>query len=193
MATRDGYECYKMYLALQRHFSTSYDFFTYNGKVKASSESYQKRNDMFSFEKMSKIVLPEDRVDFFVCHFLEDPKCWIRNMSKQNYDKYKAKLKNFPVKFKEDLEFLSTYSPSDLMSVKDIPTIHKLCLDKTIDVETVIAMDKFFPFIDKHAEEVSVPFVFPTYIEMVKNYRPFFTTRVSEMHKETMKSVFLNK
>mgnify|MGYP001323202090 CR=1 FL=1 len=68
--TRDGYECYKLYLALQRHFSTTYDFFTYNGKVNASVESYSKRPDVFKFEKLSKILTADQRLDFFVSHFI---------------------------------------------------------------------------------------------------------------------------
>lgn len=192
MATREGYECYKMYLALQRHFSTSYDYFTYNGKVKASVESYQKRNDVFSFEKMSRVVLPEDRIDFFICHFLEDPKCWIKNMSKGNLETYKAIIKNFPNKFREDLELISTYNPTELMKAgNDIPVIHKLALDKSISIETLIAMDNFFPFIDMHADEVKVPFVFPNHITRLQKYRPFFVKRVNDLHKDIMKSVLL--
>ena len=190
--TREGYECYKMYLALQRHFSTSYDFHKYNGKVNASTESYQKRNDMFSFEKLSRVVLPEDRLDFFICHFLDNPKCWIRSMSKSNYEIYKAKMKNFPNKFKEDLEYISTYNPSELMEVKnEIPLIHKLFINKKIDVESIIAIDKFFPFTDRHDENVKLPIVWPDHIDMLKNYRPFFQPKVSDIQKDVMKSILL--
>lgn len=190
--TRDGYECYKMYLAIQRHFSTSYDFFKYNGKVNASTEAYSNRNDMFAFEKLSRIILEDERIDFFVCHFLENPKCWIRSMSKQNYEKYKSKLKQFPLKFKDDLEYISQYNPAELMAVNgDIPLIHKLCINKKIDLETLIAMDKFFGFIDKHATEVQVPFVFPDHIEKLKNYRPFFSSKVTDIHKDIMKNVLM--
>ena len=191
--TREGYECYKMYLALQRHFSTSYDFHKYNGKVNASVEAYQKRNDMFSFEKLSRVVLPEDRLDFFVCHFLDNPKCWIRSMSKSNYEKYKSKMKAFPTKFKEDLEYISTFNPAELMAANsnEIPQIHKLFINKKIDAETIIAVDKFFPFIDSHDKEVKLPIVWPDHIAMLKNYRPFFQPKVSDIQKDVMKSILL--
>lgn len=190
--TREGYECYKLYLAMQRHFSTSYDYFKYNGKVNASKEAYAKRNDMFSFEKLTKLIQKDEFVDFFLCHFLDNPKMWIRNMSKQNYELHKAKMKSFPKKFEEDLEYLSTYKPSELMEVtNDIPVIHKLCINKKVDAKTLIAMDKFFPFIDKHYEEVKVPIVFPDHIEMLRNYRPFFINKVTDIHKDIMKNVLL--
>ena len=190
--TRKGFEAYKLYLALQRHFSTSYDFHKYNGKVNASVEAYQKRNDMFSFEKLTKIVNEDELMDFFICHFIDNPKCWIRNMNKQNYEKYKAKLKNFPTTFREELQYLSQHNPSDLMMVtNDIPLIHKLCMEKKVSMETLIAMDKFFPFIDDHANKVHVPFAWPDHITMLKNYRPFFVKCVTEIHKDVMKDELL--
>ena len=190
--TRDGYECYKMYLAVQRHFSTTYDYVKYNGKVNASKEAYSKRNDMYAFEKLTKLIQKDEQMDFFVCHFIENPKMWIRNMSKQNYELYKAKMKNFPQKFEEDLQYLSTYKPAELMAVaNDIPVIHKLCINKKVDVETLIAMDHFFPFIDKHYEEVKVPIVFPDHIELLRNYRPFFVKKITDIHKDIMKNVLL--
>ena len=135
--TRQGYEAYKLYLAMQRHFSTNYDFEKYNGKVNVSVEAYQKRNDMFSFEKLIKIMPGEDLTDFFLCHFIDNPKCWIRNMNKMHYDGYKSKLKNFSSMFKEDMYLLKQYNPSDLISVvSDIPTIHQLAISKKINIET---------------------------------------------------------
>lgn len=192
--TKAGFEAYKLYLALQRHFSTNYDFFKYNGKVNVSTEAYSKRNDMFSFEKLSKIVLPEDLTDFFVAHFLENPKCWIRNMSKPKMEQYQAKIKNFSPKFREDLEYLVNFSLPDLIKVEnDIPKIHKLALEDKISIETVIAMDKFYPFIDKHQKECNVPLLWPDYIQKLIKYRPFFSITLTEFHKDIMKDVLLNK
>ena len=190
--TRQGHEAYKLYLALQRHFSTSYDFHKYNGKVNASVDAYQKRNDMYSFEKLTKIVQRDELLNFFISHFLDNPKCWIRNMNKSHYEKYKAFLKNFPNKFKEDLQYISQYNPADLMATNDIPLIHKLCMENKVSMETLIAMDKFFPFIDRHDEEVKVPFAWPDHIAMLKNYRPFFVEHVTEIHKDVMKKELLD-
>jgi len=192
--TKQGYECYKLYLALQRHFSTNYDFFKYNGKVNASVTAYEKRNDAFSFEKLSKIVLEEDLLDFYVAHFVQNPKCWIRNMSKSTFEQYKAKIKNFPSTFREELEYISQFPLPSLMKVgNDIPEIHKFAINGKISLETLIAIDKFYPFIDKHAQEVKISFVFPEHISLLQNYRPFFVQKVTNFHKDIMKDVLLNK
>ena len=48
----EGFDAYKTYLALKRHFTSDYDYFKYNGKVRAGVESFLKRNDKFFFRKL---------------------------------------------------------------------------------------------------------------------------------------------
>jgi len=194
--TREGYETYVLYLALQRHFSTDYDFFQYNGKVRASSEAYKKRSDVFSFEKLAKIIALKDRTDFFVAHFLENPKEWIKNMSKDKLVEYKARFKNLPKRFKEDIEFIKTTGPSEVMQIDgDIPKIHKYVMNGDILLETIILIDTFFPFIEKHRKEVSIPFIWPDHIRKIDKYKPFVIKKVGEdLYKYTdiARSVLIN-
>tara|TARA_S200002703_G_scaffold23942_1_gene20822 strand:+ start:1555 stop:2142 length:588 start_codon:yes stop_codon:yes gene_type:complete len=173
--TKDGYEVYIMYLALQRHFSTNYDYFQYNGKVKASKDAYSARNDIFSFEKLTKIIRREDREDFFVAHFLENPKEWIRNMSKTKMDEFRAKFRMFPIKFKEDLYYLQINGPAAMLACEPdkIPLIHSSCINGSISLETICVLDDIFPYLEKHEQTVTVPFVWPDHINKVKKYKPF--------------------
>lgn len=173
--TKDGYEVYIMYLALQRHFSTNYDYFLYNGKVKASKDAYSARNDIFSFEKLTKIIRKEDREDFFVAHFLDNSKEWIRNMSKSKMEEYRSKFRLFPIKFKEDLQFIVINGPSAMVACEadKIPLIHRSCINGTVSLETICVLDNIFPYLEKHEQTVTVPFVWPDYINKVKKYKPF--------------------
>ena len=51
----EGYEVYKIYLALKLHFTKdNYNFFTFNGKSRASLSSFEKRNDRYFFKKLGK-------------------------------------------------------------------------------------------------------------------------------------------
>lgn len=180
--TREGFQAFQLYIALQRHFTSNYDFFKYNGKVNATSEAYKKRPDIFAFEKLSKIVPTDQTVDFLIAHMLDNPKEYIRNMSKPKYDEYTNKLKKLPQIFSVDLEYLRNEGMSEVMKVtpSDIPTIHKRAISNEISIETIIILDSIFPFVDKHSETCTVPFVFPQYIDKVKNYRPFLMTKVQE-------------
>jgi len=180
--TKDGYEVYIMYLALQRHFSTNYDYFLYNGKVKASTDTYSNRNDVFSFEKVSKIIRKEDREDFFIAHFLDNPKEWIRNMSKSKMEEYKAKFKNFPIKFKEDLHYIQINGPATMIESQadKIPLIHRSCINGSISLETICILDNIFPYLEKHEQTVTVPFVWPDYINKVNKYKPFVKKKLQD-------------
>ena len=49
----NGYEAYRLYLAVKLHFSTeNYDFFKHNAKVNASIGSFTKRNDRYFFHRL---------------------------------------------------------------------------------------------------------------------------------------------
>jgi hypothetical protein len=77
----------------------------------------------------------------------------------------------------------------------DIPLIHKLAIDKKVSIETLILMDKFFPFIDKHEKEVKVPFVFPDHITLLKKYRPFVLNKLEnlDIYKDNMKKILMDE
>lgn len=177
--TRDGYETYILYLALQKHFSSNYDFFKYNGKVKASTQSYQKRNDIYSFEKIPKIVPKKEILDFLLAHFLDNPKTWIKSMSRTEYEKYKGLLKNVNRNFREDLEIISQ-DPAGFLQVSEneIPKIHDYCMRGEIKLETLVLLDQLHPFIDEHEAKCKVPFAFPQHITRLIKYRPFLLQKV---------------
>lgn len=179
--TKQGFECYKMYLAMQRHFSGSYDFFKYNGKVSATTKSYEKRNDLYSFEKLSKIVQEADRLDFFLCHFIEDPKCWIRSMSKDNLTKYQNRMNKLSQAFDNDMELMFQHPEEERKPKNGIPFIHNLAIERKISKESIIILDMMKPFIDKDKEAVSVSFLFPDYIDGLINYRPFLTPKINNL------------
>lgn len=179
--TREGYEAYKLYLALQRHFSTGYDYFKYNGKVNCSTAAYEKRHDKWSFEKLTKIMERDQFVDFFVANFIEDPKMWIKNMEKSRLDRYNALYKNIAKNFKQDLEVIKQQGPYQCIEVtKDIPRIYKLVLQNDIKIESVILMDTLFPFVEKHHKEVDIPFVFPEMMQKIEKYRPFVINKTAD-------------
>ena len=181
MSTREGYEAYKMYLALQRHFKTDYDYFKYNGKVRASIAAYEKRNDVFSFEKLNRIVPENEILDFFVANFVADENSWIRNMSKSELDKYKSTYKNITKIFEEDLHTIRNEGPARVMEVgSDFPRIYKMVINKEIRIESLIILNNIFPFVEKHEGQVKVPFVFPQLVNKIKKYEPFTINKVSK-------------
>jgi hypothetical protein len=59
----NGYSAYTLFLAMKQHFTTSsYDYYRFNGKVRASQGSFEKRKDKYFFEKLGKVQDPQQRV-----------------------------------------------------------------------------------------------------------------------------------
>jgi hypothetical protein len=70
-ANEESFSAYVKYLAFKRHFTTdSYDYFKYNGKVRASIDSFQSRNDSFFFLKLAR---KDDYENIILANMIEKP------------------------------------------------------------------------------------------------------------------------
>ena len=72
-----AYETYCLYLAIKSHFTTqSYDYHKYQGKVKASKESFDIRKDRFLFQKLSRKYSNDQMNDFLISNCIKGKK-WV--------------------------------------------------------------------------------------------------------------------
>ena len=104
----DAFEAYKHYLALKSHFTTKqYDFFKYNGVIKARKDKFETRNDKYFFHKLSK---HKDLTNFLVSIFVYGKKDqWIGDMlrneeSDKMYLKWQKVKQSLTYVFMSDLE-----------------------------------------------------------------------------------------
>ena len=66
------FEVYQKYLSLKQHFNkTNYDYFKFNGKVRANESSFDRRRDKHHFVRLSKIYKEEDLTKFLVSNFVK--------------------------------------------------------------------------------------------------------------------------
>lgn len=73
------FETFKLYIALKNHFTLkTYDYFKYNGKTRTSQKSFEKRNDKFFFQKLSK---HNDILGFLVSNLIVNSKSWIKDLT----------------------------------------------------------------------------------------------------------------
>ena len=55
MTSREGFDAYCLYLAVNNHFNTdSYDYFKYAGKTSVKLETFLKRKDKYHFAKLAR-------------------------------------------------------------------------------------------------------------------------------------------
>ena len=103
-------------------------------------------------------------------------------MSKQKLEEHKAKFRNFPIKFKEDLYYIQINGPSSMIASQPdkIPLIHSSCINGSVSLETVCVLDEIFPYLEKHEQTVIVPFVWPDHINKVKKYKPFVKKKLQD-------------
>ena len=112
-----GFDVYKTYLALKRHFNSDrYNYFNYSFKnrgVSARYTTYQNRNDVFYFESLAKDLKKHDEVEgFLVANFVYNPSMWVGEM-------YGDECKRVYSEWKKQVESLS-YSPNGVSPSADV-------------------------------------------------------------------------
>lgn len=189
-STREAFDTYVYYLALKRHFTSSYDFFKYNGKVKANAHSFETRNDKFHFYRLSK--MPEAK-ELILANMITNPKIWVGDLlddkARDVYNDWKKRKESLGYVFRQDLSELNEDDPnSDILTNGDHPRLLKLYMRKQIHIETLIILDdmmKIFSYWDKNIKDT---IVYPDINNTVKKYKPFL-----EYDKAKMKKIVLDK
>lgn len=137
------YEAYLKYCALKRHFqSTSYDYFKYNGKVKASYESFEKRSDRIFFTKLAK---HKDIIGFLVANLVIENK-WVGDLvneqvAEKAYKDWLKRKESLSYVFKSDLDKLDGLIDSLKVVDNQHPILFKKYLSKEICAETLIIIN----------------------------------------------------
>jgi len=152
----EGFDAYKIYLALKQHFTGDYDFFKYSGNVKANTNSFLKRKDRFFFRKLSKKYERNELINYFVSNFILSD-TWIGNLlsqeSENNYVEWKKRNESLSYVFRSDLLTIHDYCGirhvpyNDLLLVQQgHPPLLKLLLQKKITLESFIILDDILHF-----------------------------------------------
>ena len=177
-STRDAYDLYIYYLALKKHFTTEYDYFKYNGKVKASHQAFENRKDKFHFYKLAK---RKDVKEFILANIMSDPTLWIGDLIDNNraediYLNWNRKQQTLSYVFLNDLSELEDDFNSNL-EVKDgqHPRLLELYNMKKVSVETLIIIDDFVKNFSYWEKKITDPIIFPQIKRSVEKIRPFFT------------------
>jgi hypothetical protein len=148
-STRDAYDTYITYLALQRHFTTSYDYFKYNGKVKATPDSFEIRKDKFQFYKLSK---KKDSKNYILANILEkDKNIWVgdllTNESEYIYLQWQKKIQSLSYHFKQDIKKMNDDFDSNFKVVDgQHPPVLNMYLGGEISLEVLIILNDILDF-----------------------------------------------
>lgn len=174
----EAFEAYKKYLALKSHFTNPrYDYFKYQGHVKATPNTFETRKDKYFFYKLSK---QKNLEQYLVASFVDlGPTQWIgdliENMKVNNtYAKWLKRQESLTYQFKNDLSRLDkNYNENFAVIDGQHPKLLKLFLQKDVCIETVIILDSITPFLKYWQKNIVDIVVWPQVKTKIDKYRPF--------------------
>lgn len=194
----EPFESYQKYLAIKNHFTNKkYNYFTYNGKVKANLQSFYKRKDRFWFEKLSRNKTDEEILNFFVANFAscDDPQSlWIGQIIKEGEDNYKnwmRKTQSLFYIFKEEIGIFNSKNFDEMFSIQGNkhPLIIKNYLQKKISLETLIILNNILEYTKEFDKKLQDP-VWEFVSMRIKKYTPFIHIDVNKF-KQLLKECVL--
>lgn len=189
-STQAAYDLYVYYLALKRHFTTDYDFFKYNGKVKASQQAFENRKDKFQFYKLSK---RKDAKEYILANMIYEPTLWIGDLidnekAEEVLVEWTRKQQALSYVFDTDLTELNPDFNSNLV-VEDgqYPRLLQLYNMRRVNVETLIIIDDLVKNFRYWERNISDPIIFPQIKRTVEKVRPFISYDRPKMRQLLMK------
>ena len=191
MTSREGFDAYCLYLAINNHFHTeSYDYFKYNGKVPAKLPAFLKRNDKYHFAKLAREHRDELR-DFLVAN-LSQQKYYVKNLLDQecvdNYKEFKKKKQKLSYCIIQDMKYLQdVYNDIDVVlecEKRQHPPILKEYLGKKITAETFITFDSMFGIFGDFDELIQEQFIWPKERDKLTKLKPFIEVDRLKLRKQ---------
>lgn len=174
---RKTYETYILFQAIKRHFSDKkYDFFKYNGKVKAMKyETFETRGDSILYSKISKRA---DKQNFILSNVLKNPNLWIKDLydekAEETHTEWKKRTSALTYVFTQDLNALDDdYRKNFEVSSGQHPNLIRLILQHKISIETFAILCDISNVYDTWQESISDKFIALPVIEKAKKYTPF--------------------
>jgi hypothetical protein len=175
------FQVYTTYLAIKNHFcNKNYNYFTYNGKIKANIQSFYKRKDRFYFEKMSRQKSDEEIINFFVSNFAscdDSQSLWIGEIIKEgeeNYKNWMRKTQSLSYIFKDEVSIFNSKNFDEMFKIEGNrhPKILKQFLQKKLSLETMIILNGILGYKKQFDKKLQDP-VWEFVSMKIEKYSPF--------------------
>ena len=175
-----GYGAYLLFLALRTHFTKAkYDFFQMHGKLRATKDSYLKRNDKSFFEKIARLYNAEELKNFYVANLLDD-RHYITDMIDDNahgaFYELQKRQQSLSYIFKNDLDLIFESGCKSAFDCGngDYPHIVNLVLRRTIAIESAVILNDFVPYFSKYDKYLGDDDIVWSRVALkLRKYRPF--------------------
>lgn len=198
-----GFDVYRTYLAFKQHFANpKFDFFQYDGKVKAKESTYHDRKDFYFFETLARKHTDQEIKEFLLASFVsaDDPtKVWIGDIKrdgKTNWLVWTKLHESLAYAFKQDLNRVVEHMETTSRSFNDLfkamgthPPLLRLYIKRSITLETLTILDMVLGFMIQWDRELHDP-LWTSLSMKIKKYKPFLSLNTSR-YKSIIKETFL--
>ncbi|MCX6783254.1 MAG: hypothetical protein NTZ20_04710 [Candidatus Levybacteria bacterium] len=174
-----GYETYCLFSSLKQHFNSKYyDYFKYNGRLKASAENYDKRNDKHIFQSLGK---KRNTYNLVLSNLLNDASIWVTGCLTEEAKKicreWERIQQSLQYIYQKDLVALDSDFNKNFIaeSGSDYPKIITLMNHKIITMETVIIIDQISNFLIHADKKIEDRIIWPNIYTKIKKYSPFIS------------------
>ena len=198
-----GFDVYRTYLAMKQHFTNSnFDFFQYDGKVRAKETTYQQRSDFYFFETLARKLSDQEVKEYLLASFVaaSDPtKVWIGDIKRSGKDRWLAWTKqNESLSYivKQDLGNVAHHLAVQGNTFNNLfetlghhPSLLKLHVKGDVSLETLLVLDIVLGFTKDWDKKLRDP-LWEMISFKIKKYKPFLSIN-SQRYKQVLKDTFL--
>ena len=183
MICMEAFDVYRSYLALRLHFTTDkYDVIKQKGRVRATKQSFFKRNDLLSIRKIADTFSEKEVVDFLVANFVSGDR-WggvFNSEAKSNYNDWKRRIESMTYTFTNDIDKLVFEIEKRQINFNDIfvngnnhPILLKMYLRRDISMETMVILNDINNYVDILDKNLDNDIIWPDVSRLIKKYSPF--------------------
>ena len=184
----NGFEVYKIYLAIKLHFTSknqSYDYHKHHGRTTARMETFTKRRDRYFFHKLSRTYSDSDVTNYFISNFVSNTNLWIGDIigrsGEDNYKTWSKKVEALHYYYEQDIDYILERMTANKIEFDDIFTSHdgqhppilKMVLSKKICVETFVILEDILSFANRLDKDILETVLWPKMHDRVARYKPF--------------------
>ena len=197
----NGFEVYKIYLAIKLHFTSknqSYDYHKHAGRTKAKLETFTKRRDRYFFHKLSRAYSDTDIVNYFISNFVSNTNLWIGDVigrtGDETYKLWSKKIEALHYYYEQDIDYMLN-KITDKLGFDDLftskngqhPPILKFVLSKKINFETFAVLDDILKFSKRLNKDINEKVLWPKLCDRMIRYKPFLSYNITK-YKMTLKN-----
>ena len=199
----NGFEVYKIYLAIKLHFTSknqSYDYHRHAGKTTARLGTFTKRRDRYFFHKLSRTYSDNNIANYFISNFISNTNLWVGDIigksGDENYKSWSRRIESLHYYYEQDIDYILNMI-TDKLSFDDIftskvgqhPPILKYFLSKKINIETLIILDDILKFSKRLNKSIKEKVIWPKLYDRMIRYKPFLKYNITKFKMTLKKKV----